>query len=226
MNWVLVVVVAALCVLVHRLRSRAESFAALGPSAVPAYVISMPNARSRKSIAKRLRATVPDVQFFDGIDGSTQPRMGTLQPGEIGCAMSHMKLWSDLSHTDVPFIVFEDDAKPTPDFRARLEYVLEQIDESIDVVFLGHCFDNAKDEYAPGLKVSAHPRCMHGYLVTPNGARKLARWASRAKPTMPIDEELARLIVQGGVRALSCEPACVNTTGEKSVIDSMGPRGG
>lgn len=229
MRWILLVVVAAVAALLvlYLCDCPTEPWSQVpGASSVPAYVISMPNARSRQAILKRLRPAVPNVQFFDGIDGSTQPRMGKLTPGETGCAMSHMKLWSDLSHTKVPFIVFEDDAQPVADFPARLEHVLKHLDDTIDVVFLGHCAEAAVKPVAPGLKQSVHPRCLHGYLVTPRGARKLARWASTTKPTAPIDEEVARLIFRGDMRSLSCDPPCVNTTGENSVIDSMGHRGG
>lgn len=193
----------------------------------PAYVISVPNTRPRDAVAARFRGRVPSLQFVDGVDGTTvEPgSMGRLKPGEIGCALSHARVWRRILESGGPALVFEDDAQPVDDFPTRVADVLRHIDDTIDVVFLGHCLEERGQPYAPGLRNSVLPRCTHGYLVTPRGARTLVSWMARASLTRAIDEELATLIQQGGLRALSCDPPLVTTTdGDDSLIMRMGGR--
>lgn len=193
--------------------------------ALPAYVISVPGTRSRDIMKDRFRGKVHNVHIFDGVDGTRVPqRTDKLRPGQLGCALSHMRLWALAQRTGAPAVlVFEDDAEPVHDFRDRLAGILPHIDDSVDMVFLGHCAEKEDGAaYAPGLRTSKHPRCTHGYLVTRRGARKLVRWATQAKLEHPIDEMLAREIFYGNIRALSCFPPLVNAAPDESVIDKMG----
>ena len=230
MTWLVVVVAVVLCaaavVLARGGWGEKEAFAAAGAGDVPAYVISVPGTRPRDAVEQRFRGRVRDVRFFDGVDGAALGAKGRLKPGEVGCAASHMRLWTQLDAAGVrtPVLVFEDDAQPGEDFQARLAGVMRHVDDSLDVVFLGHCFEGKGPTVAPGLMNSMHPRCTHAYLLTPRGARTLAGWAARARldQILPIDEELARLIGGGKLRALSCTPPIVSTAGDESLIRRMG----
>lgn len=214
-------IVAVACLLLQDPSKRMSTFEAH----IPAYVISVPNTRCRDAILARFEGKVRGVRIYDGVDGTQLQSADRLRPGELGCAKSHMRLWGHVLRTGAPALVFEDDADPVPDFDARLARILPHIDDSIDMVFLGHCAEAAGTPYAPGLINSVHPRCTHGYLVTRRGVRKLVDWAANAVLRSPIDEELARLIHNGQLRAVSCVPPIVGTTTDASLITQMGGRG-
>lgn len=226
---VLLVVTAAWLLWVLFVRRTYNNLAGVPASALPAYVISVPNTRPRSIIKNRFRGKVHNVHVFDGVDGTRLPRLPTdkLRPGEIGCAMSHMRLWRLAARTGAPAVlVFEDDADPVPDFHDRLAGIIPHIDDSIDMVFLGHCSERGDGTpYAPGLTTSVHPRCTHGYLVTRKGIQRLVKWAARARLTHPIDELLARQIYAGNIQSLTCSPPLVNATANDSLINQMGGRG-
>lgn len=215
--WVLValVVAAALCLAP---RPRAECWA---HPAVPAHVISVPGTRSRAEVRARFDAACQPFQFVDGVDGQTAPRIGSLTPGQVGCALSHMRLWQALEHSATPALIFEDDAQLPRDWRTLLDAVVRSVPAGVDVVFLGHCHETQGRKHSEHLHHSVTPRCTHGYLATPSGLRKLAAWARAGGGTDPIDEELARLIREGRLTGLSSFPPLVVTTEQASLIGAM-----
>lgn len=181
---------------------------------VTAIVVSLNDgSRPREGVARRLSAAGIRAQFVDAVDGRSVTSPDDLvhflpgykwRPAQIGCALSHMGLWSTVQG---PALIMEDDARPAPDFAPRLAGILREIRGSpIDIVFLGHCFETRGTPWGRSttLRTSVLPRCTHAYYVTAGGMRKLKAWVASARLGMPIDEELA-LLCKGG--ALTCVSA-------------------
>lgn len=195
-----------------------------GAGCLPAYVISMRGDPRRPRDAATRRFAQQPFTFVDAVDGRTMADASLFDssthrwlPGEMGCAMTHMCLWQQLTG---PALIFEDDAQLPPRWRDELAAVLRAIqhDDALDVVFLGHCAEKAGAPFHGNLRASVSPRCTHAYLVTRRGMQRLAAWATGARLSLPIDEELARLCQAGKLRCLSHWPALVQTTGDCSTI--------
>jgi GR25 family glycosyltransferase involved in LPS biosynthesis len=90
---------------------------------IPTFVINRSSATTRrKHISEELEKRKFNYQIIEGID---------CQPGYIGCALSHLKVLSQI-HLTPPFIIFEDDCSFTDDFVPILDLPRET-----DCVYLG-----------------------------------------------------------------------------------------
>ena len=58
-----------------------------------------------------------------------------MSAGEIGCALSHLHIWKNMSS---PLLVFEDDIILTNNFEKRLEKALSSLPEDWDIFYLGY----------------------------------------------------------------------------------------
>ena len=121
-------------------------------------------------------------------------------PGAVGCAASHFRIWQQTAQSEVPALVFEDDAIIRNDIIERLDF-LRRLD-AWDYVALGYNTDSILElELTPGFKSEmmftpkqpsddsaamfqrstaevAALRLVHcfgtaGYVVSPRGATKL-----------------------------------------------------
>lgn len=100
------------------------------------YIISLKRAEDRRAFCKE---TYKDFEFFDAIDGGeTNHNLKPMKKGEVGCFLSHRKLWYNLldSPTDDWVLVLEDDAKPIKDWKRHLEKVIETIPKQYGLVWL------------------------------------------------------------------------------------------
>lgn len=185
------------------------------PAPVTAYVVSMPDgSRPRDEVGARLEACGINARFVDAVVGREVTDAAELSrfrkpypwlPRQIGCALSHMRLWCRMRG---PALIMEDDARPVPDFACSFRRILAELDGTVDVVFLGHCLEGrgAPWKGSAVLRTSVLPRCTHAYYVTASGLAKLARWASSASLSLPIDEELALLCKSGALSCVSAFP--------------------
>ena len=180
-------VVAVVCLLWHM---RRRPWADVDPWDLQAFVISVPGTRCRQAVQQRFAGKQP-FQFADGVNGVDMSPHPTLAPGQLGCALSHVLLWRRLADSELPVMIFEDDAVLCEGWRDRVRHVLQSLDDSIDIVYLGSCADDGSGTcYARGLRNSERPRCTHGYMLTPSGLRKLAAWAETAVLMLPIEKNM------------------------------------
>ena len=93
-----------------------------------------------------------EVSIFPAIDGQKddlQEELNNLDidvvpdfasratSGQVGCAISHMKLWSELKESGINrCVVIEDDVSLTENYRHNLEVVLSELPSEWDVVLL------------------------------------------------------------------------------------------
>jgi glycosyl transferase, family 25 len=72
-------------------------------------------------------------------------------PGAVGCGASHFRIWQQTILSEVPALVFEDDAIIRHDLNARLSKLLTAIG-NWDFLTLGYNTDSVLDvEFAPGM---------------------------------------------------------------------------
>ena len=124
-----------------------------------------------------------------------------LTPGAVGCGASHFRIWQQMTESEVPALVFEDDAIIRHDINERLVALLPTLG-NWDILALGYNTDSILDvEFAPGMNSMMAFKPEHledwcgasfqrsksqvavlrlnncfgtaGYAVSPAGARKL-----------------------------------------------------
>ena len=146
-------------------------------------VISLPQAQQRRD---RFQSRAADLglefDFFDAVQvlslNGEQPPM-TL--GEMGCFLSHRRVWQDAAISTEPTVIFEDDAYP---YRA-----IEASDlppEGWDLVFLNSRISPSDKAFFDNrFRAPVHGCGLEGYAITPQGAEKLLAIAKTV--TKPVD---------------------------------------
>jgi hypothetical protein len=140
-------------------------------------------------------------QAIDGIGLTLTPEVRHLfrdndflyRRGMVGCALSHLSLWKEVaSGTGAASLVFEDDARLSPDFNGQMVEVCGQLyhlHADFDVVLLG--YSPWTEEQRRGLQSEMHSVRLSpmewqkyvggtfGYVISPAGARKLLSLRAR-----------------------------------------------
>jgi GR25 family glycosyltransferase involved in LPS biosynthesis/Tfp pilus assembly protein PilF len=153
--------------------------------------------------------------------------------GAIGCAMSHLFLWQEAAATNMPITVLEDDAILRHDFQEQSARLLEQLPEEWDIMLLGYNFDAPLAlQVMPGvspavvhfdqeqLRRGSHafqalretPSLMKldeafgicGYMISPQGARKLIAECFPLKTRSFYIRSLKRDVLNYGVDIPMC----------------------
>lgn len=129
--------------------------------------------------------------FFDGWIDPILERPHTL--GEVGCFLSHYRLWEECRDNNVPYLILEDDVYPTNDFNHELNKVIPNI-HKWDLIYLAYMDMNPESSvtiedrelniYRPG-----YPYWGCGYIITPTGANKLLG-TNILDNMIPVDEYL------------------------------------
>ena len=108
---------------------------------------------------------------------------GFLSHGEVGCLLSHAKLWREVA-TDPTInrtLIFEDDARTYLDgdtlqrMLVELYAHLDVSDEKFDLLYLGKALDQciSYTQVFGNVYRSTRPLCMHAYIITKTGAQKM-----------------------------------------------------
>ena len=117
--------------------------------------------------------------------------------GEIGCFLSHYRLWQQIVDEELDLVlIFEDDIKFEPYFISKLEYLkseLFDLEGSWDLVFLGRkILHNSEEPWLEGseqlVKVD-YTYWTLSYLLTLRGAKLLLAGDPLGK-MVPVDEYL------------------------------------
>ena len=113
----------------------------------------------------------------------------TLTKGEIGCFISHYKLWCECALGTEDFVVLEDDAV----FEAPLKDLIEKAPD-FDLLYLAHkeMLPEAQVQLGNNYVKPAYAYHTTGYVLTPAGAAKLIEGAPQ-KHIIPADEYLPRM---------------------------------
>ncbi|MEQ5821807.1 glycosyltransferase family 25 protein [Halomonas sp. SCS19] len=127
-------------------------------------VVSLSSEKERRATIKRqLNEKGFEFSFFDAVDlrRSTEESVRTffrkdeistltreMTRGEVGCALSHMKLYLEISNCNSPVaLVLEDDADISRVNKENLSYITSMIEnDQADIVILGYSKLSIKDE--------------------------------------------------------------------------------
>eukprot|EP00331_Platyophrya_macrostoma_P013763 CAMPEP_0176418392 /NCGR_PEP_ID=MMETSP0127-20121128/7440_1 /TAXON_ID=938130 /ORGANISM="Platyophrya macrostoma, Strain WH" /LENGTH=199 /DNA_ID=CAMNT_0017798701 /DNA_START=345 /DNA_END=941 /DNA_ORIENTATION=+ len=118
-----------------------------------------------------LRCQSPDSERIWGMD---------LNPGALGCALSHVRMWARIAATvseEKAVLIVEDDSVFPSDFLLRLDARMQYVPTSWQLVYVSG-LDTARRasmlQVAPGVsRVPQMHRTTNCYLIRPSGARSL-----------------------------------------------------
>ena len=138
-----------------------------------------------------------DVEFFSATDGRIDPPTGLyVTPAEYGCSMSHTRIWRDMVRNGYETaLVFEDDVCLVPNFKTKLEGILEEAkDIPWDIIHLGPLLPILKQNVSRTL-YEGQPLGTHAYLISLECARKISTFdASLMK--VSVDFQLNRFPIK------------------------------
>ena len=200
-------------------------------------VISLKNSTRRENIAKRLSGLGLAFTFFDATDGKKLPASvlesvdydfypkhylspKPLTLGEIGCAISHIKVYEHMVENNIESaIILEDDAIVSQHFKEIVEDTLNKINKNHELIFFDHGKVKShffKKQIVEGYRLAHYKtpsknsrRCIiyaTAYLITLSGAKKLLNYAYPIR--LPADY-LTGLIQKTRVDTYGIEPPCV-----------------
>ena len=112
-----------------------------------------------------------------------------LTKGEVGCFLSHWRIWEKCIAKNEKVLVLEDDARLTEDF--NLEEIEELTEETYDFLYLGWKEMEESLPLSGKLVKPVYPYWALGYVITPNAARILVNDAAK-KNIIPVDEYLPK----------------------------------
>jgi glycosyl transferase family 25 len=209
---------------------------------LPIFIINLPQSiERRRRIEEQSRALGLDCEFVaardgdslspeeDAIAGVMQPHLGRpLTRHEIGCLLSHIGVWSRIERERIPAAcVLEDDCVLSREF-AALVRELDGVPSAWDALLLGHhsarhdategaetCFRGLRAGGRRIARVAEFPMGAYAYVITEQGARRLARYAEPLR--MPADWVTGYSPV-AGVRLFAITPPCVTTEEGRSTI--------
>lgn len=169
------------------------------------FVISLATSLDRRErVAKKLGERNIDFAFIDACDGrlGLHPylkqydeksfiihRRRKAAPGELGCYVSHLLAWEKCVELNQAIVVMEDDFELTADFEAGMAYLEKYVDQMafvrLEPLEKQFFLTSRKDPDFTLVKQLNVGMCATGYVITPQGARKLLENAMPMK--MPID---------------------------------------
>lgn len=203
------------------------------PAHIPVYVINLPDdAKRRQDMHTRFDPLGVPLTFIEAVRGRNLSADETaacydsarrrkyfvrdLLPAEIGCILSHKKIYEKMVREGVQkAVILEDDVIPEQDFTECVN-TLDSTPIKWDIVrFLG-----SQKVYKRGhrkiaqlgsgcywlVRLPTTPGGSHGYMITRHGAEIMLKYMQRN--WLPIDGLLGRLF-ETGLETLSTYPAPV-----------------
>ncbi len=178
----------------------------------PIFIINMPkDVERRSSIQKRIDKAGVEAVFIDGVNGSVMSDEEVadvydsakrkryfgrdMTKGEIGCLLSHRKIFTKMVDEDIPVaVILEDDVIFEPDFKQALKAIMLSPIKWDVIRFLG-----SKKIYKRGCRKIASlgdtryqfarlptaPGGAHGYILTLDAAKTMLEHMQ--KNWIPID---------------------------------------
>ena len=155
------------------------------------------------------------IDSFDGFHNDVDEALGKLgvafhpdlRPGHKGCSYTHMKAWKDMIDEGVPFrIFFEDDALGHLDLPNGLgQKFWDATPKNFDILYMGNMM-NANDPTLMdpnALVVKVPTYCLHAYMLTLEGAKKMFELAkelnSKREHLNMLDIQLVQWQIEGKI---------------------------
>lgn len=199
---------------------------------VKIYVISLLRSPDRKkNVNKQLNGI--EFNYFDAVDGKNlsdsqkelekkYTETGTLNPGQVGCLLSHILLWEQIVKSQIKnTLILEDDitvAHPFIDTVNKLTNI-----NNYDIIYIGHCLQATKGEVVSNIdNINIHesisPLCTHAYLLSQTGASKLLEYFNNNRTNIPVDNVIVKMIDNKLLNSYSLYPTLIDQNGTPSTI--------
>jgi len=106
----------------------------------------------------------------------------------VGCWQSHYIIWKNMIDNNIQkLLILEDDCQFCENFVEKYNKTIDLIkDKEFDILYLGYSGTNVIFDKDLHLLNYGYPRTTHSYILTLNGAKKLAKKLERLN--YPIDE--------------------------------------
>lgn len=162
-----------------------------------------------KSLSALERHQVYDEQWAKRLTGQS------LLDGEIGCALSHIRLYERIVHEQLPYaLILEDDAYPTPALKPVLAAIEKTLSSDIPGVVLlgegGHLALPRQRTFLPfsvyAMDVATGGIRTHAYVLTLAAAQRLVKFLL---PIVAPADCWARLVRYGVIKLYCIEPLVV-----------------
>jgi GR25 family glycosyltransferase involved in LPS biosynthesis len=137
------------------------------------------------------------------------PGHGRLQPGQMGCAMSHLILWKICAMEKSPMAVFEDDIilrGGAEGFLASFSLVYPRVPDDWEMIYFGGTPNWGAQPVAPNVVWSRGVLGTVGYAIKPDAAFKAAERCQKLDD--PVDVMLHRLHSEEMKIYQVCPPMC------------------
>jgi len=140
--------------------------------------------------------------------------------GQIAVALSHLTIWNKLHNSMYKYnIIMEDDAYITPNFTESLQYILGEIPDTYDILYLYihphmlHLIGDDKLEIGKKYIIESPPMYgLIGYMISPTGAKKLSKYITPLQTA--IDEAILILIREKKINAYSVRQSIIQSHGD------------
>ena len=173
-----------------------------------------------------------DGKFYENESDEEQRLFSTkfthLNPGEIGCFLSHIRLFKRLVESEEPyFIIFEDDALHCDNFHDKFAIICNELPEDFNILYFGgrfwpdfvmnpenyrHITENIVEHvfetrtYLHSYRIQ-HDRTTHGYIISKKiAAFFLNIFNSVENICAPIDEFMIRTMVDADIKIYDSKP--------------------
>ncbi|MAD25079.1 MAG: hypothetical protein CMO44_12990 [Verrucomicrobiales bacterium] len=130
---------------------------------------------------------------------------------EVGCGLAHRNAWLEVVASNEPHLILEDDAALPLDMN-ELSVVKDSFERFSNTV-LENDYDLGHVGYCSFFGVAGE--CLHAYIVTPDGAKKLIQYSSPCAPR--IDSQI-RDLCYGEDNKLNCKLAQPNFANSKNTL--------
>lgn len=122
-------------------------------SDIKKFVINLKRRPDRLELFKK-RCPFNDVNVIEGFDGKNikdetsaieqdiATRFTGLNPGEIGCFLSHLRVFNKIRKENIPYaLIFEDDALFCNNFLELYSKIIQELPSDTDILYIGGRFD-------------------------------------------------------------------------------------
>ncbi|MDP0561837.1 MAG: glycosyltransferase family 25 protein [Candidatus Endonucleobacter sp. (ex Gigantidas childressi)] len=201
---------------------------------IPAFVICLEREVDRRQrIKDHLNSLKVAFSFFNSVDGRTlsaeekrkyyseslsvKTRGRILAAGEIGCYLSHSKIWQHIIETGInKALIIESDAVFTDESIQTINKIDKDLFEwELIMLYYRECYPAFKGRYnitpqTKLVKFSNKTSCATAYLVTSDGAKRLL---DKAYPIqMPVDDYMTGGYIDKNLRTFAAYPRTVHLT--------------
>lgn len=122
-------------------------------SDIKKFVINLKRRPDRLELFKR-RCPFNDVTLITAFDGKNMKdetsaieqqvvsKFTLLEPGEIGCFLSHLRVFNQIRKENLPYaLIFEDDALFCDNFLEKYSKIIEELPSDTDILYIGGRFE-------------------------------------------------------------------------------------